>query len=150
MLPASLALPLREHLVRVRELHRADLADGFGAVYMPNALDRKYPNAGREWCWQYVFPSPRRSVDPRSGAVRRHRADEQAVQRALQNAVRKAGITKPATPHTLRHYVPFQTMSGDVGGSAILIVTTDRSVVEALSQSPDIVFPTLQTVEEAQ
>jgi integron integrase len=103
MLPGSPALPLREHLSRVRELHRADLAEGFGEVYMPNALARKYPNAGREWCWQYVFPAQRRSVDPRSGAVRRHRADEQAVQRALQNALRRAGITKPATPHTLRH-----------------------------------------------
>ncbi|HNL23689.1 MAG TPA: tyrosine-type recombinase/integrase, partial [Pseudomonadales bacterium] len=67
------------------------------------ALDRKYPRAGREWGWQYVFPSTRRSVDPRSGAIRRHHADEKVLQRAMKRAVREAGIVKPATPHTLRH-----------------------------------------------
>jgi integron integrase len=103
MLPESLVSPLRIHLERVRELHRQDLAAGHGEVYLPFALDRKYPGAGREWMWQYVFPSAQLSVDPRSGAVRRHHVQDQSVQRAIRNAVRAAGIHKPATPHTLRH-----------------------------------------------
>ena len=103
MLPRSLVEPLREHLVKVRVLHRKDIAEGFGEVYLPYALDRKYPNAGREWGWQYVFPSTKRSVDPRSGVVRRHHADEKVLQRAMKRAVREADIAKPATPHTLRH-----------------------------------------------
>ncbi|MCM2309660.1 MAG: integron integrase [Sulfuritalea sp.] len=103
MLPESLVPPLRTHLERVRELHRQDLAAGHGEVYLPFALDRKYPEAGREWMWQYVFPSAQLSVDPRSGAIRRHHVQDQSVQRAIKTAVRAAGIHKPATPHTLRH-----------------------------------------------
>jgi integron integrase len=103
MLPAGIALALRTHLVRVRALHRADLADGRGTVHLPFALARKYPNAAREWGWQYVFPSRDCSVDPRSGAVQRHHLSEQTVQRALRAALRASGIAKPATPHTLRH-----------------------------------------------
>ena len=103
MLPSSIEPALREHLDRVRELHRRDLAEGYGEVYLPFALDRKYPSAGRDWGWQYVFPSGRLSVDPRSGVTRRHHVQDQAVQRALRQAVRDAGLAKPATPHTLRH-----------------------------------------------
>ena len=103
MLPASLAPALRTHLERIRELHRQDLAEGHGEVYLPFALDRKYPGAEREWMWQYVFPSAKLSVDPRSGAVRRQHVQDQCVQRAIKVAVRAAGIHKPATPHTLRH-----------------------------------------------
>ena len=103
MLPASLAPTLREHLERVRELHRQDLVAGYGDVYLPYALERKYPSAGREWMWQYVFPSATLSVDPRSGVVRRHHAQDQCVQRVILQAVRDAGILRPATPHTLRH-----------------------------------------------
>jgi integron integrase len=103
MLPDRLALPLREHLVRVKALHEDDLRAGYGEVYLPHALARKYPSAPRDWAWQYVFPSSKRSVDPRSGAVRRHHADDQNVQRAMRAALRAAGIGKPATPHTLRH-----------------------------------------------
>ena len=103
MLPASLAPVLREHMARVAELHRQDLATGHGEVWLPYALERKYPNAGREWAWQYVFPSAKLSVDPRSGVVRRQHVADQAVQRALKLAVRAAGVAKPATPHTLRH-----------------------------------------------
>jgi integrase len=79
------------------------LEEGYGEVYLPDALARKYPGAPRQWAWQYVFPSRTRSVDPRSGAVRRHHADEKALQRAMQQAVRRAGVAKLATPHTLRH-----------------------------------------------
>jgi integron integrase len=103
MLPAMLVDPLKTHLKRVKDLHDQDVTEGFGEVYLPYALDRKYPNAAREWGWQYVFPSRNRSVDPRSGAVRRHHVQDQAIQRAIQQAVRDAGIVKPATPHTLRH-----------------------------------------------
>jgi len=103
MLPARLVPELREHLMRVHELHGRDLTAGYGEVYLPYALDRKYPSAGREWGWQYVFPSANLAVDPRSGVVRRHHVMDQAVQRAIRQAVREAGIAKPATPHTLRH-----------------------------------------------
>ncbi|MFZ4535049.1 integron integrase [Propionivibrio sp.] len=103
MLPASVVPALRVHFDRVRELHRQDLAGGHGEVHLPYALDRKYPSAGREWMWQYVFPAAGLSVDPRSGVVRRHHVQDQSVQRAIRQAVRDAGINKPATPHTLRH-----------------------------------------------
>ena len=103
MLPESLISALREHLVRVQELHRQDVETGHGEVHLPFALDRKYPSAGREWMWQYVFPSAKLSVDPRTGVVRRHHVQDQSVQRAIRQAVRNAGINKPATPHTLRH-----------------------------------------------
>jgi integrase len=87
----------------VKEIHQEDLRAGFGEVYLPYALERKYPNAGREWGWQYVFPSGRRSIDPYSGKERRHHLDEKVLQRAIKRAVRDAGITKPASCHTLRH-----------------------------------------------
>ena len=87
----------------MKALHAADLAAGFGEVYLPWALERKYPNAAREWAWQYVFVAARRSVDPRSGAVRRHHVEAQSIQRAMRHALRLAGVSKPATPHTLRH-----------------------------------------------
>jgi integron integrase len=103
MLPATLVDPLRERLARTQALHAEDLADGLGNVYLPYALERKYPNASREWCWQWVFPSRRRSLDPRSGIERRHHVAETALQRAVKDAVRSAGIEKPASCHTLRH-----------------------------------------------
>ncbi len=103
MLPEAVIPALKLHLAKVQALHDEDLALGFGEVYLPFALDRKYPAAGREWGWQYVFPSRNLSVDPRSGKTRRHHVDEKGVQRAMKQAVRDAGLTKPATPHTLRH-----------------------------------------------
>jgi len=103
MLPRSIVPRLRRQLDDVREQHELDLADGFGDVWLPFALARKYPHAGREWPWQYVFPAARRSPDPRGGVVRRHHIGDQAFQRAMQQAVRDAGIAKLATPHTLRH-----------------------------------------------
>lgn len=102
-LPDGLILPLKQHLAHVRLLHDKDLADGFGAVYLPHALERKYPSAPREWHWQYVFPSGSRSMDPRSGVERRHHLDESSIQKAIRAAVRKAGVQKPASCHTLRH-----------------------------------------------
>lgn len=103
MLPQSLVPDLRQHLDRVKLLHEADLAAGLGAVYLPYALARKYPTAGREWAWQYVFPAAALSVDPRGGVRRRHHVEDQTVQRAMKKAVVSAGLTKPASPHTLRH-----------------------------------------------
>jgi integron integrase len=103
MLPTSLVEPLTQHLARVKLLHDSDLRAGYGDVYLPFALARKYPNAGREWGWQYVFPSSKRSIDPRSDVTRRWHAHESNIQRAMRQALRDAGIHKPATPHTLRH-----------------------------------------------
>jgi integron integrase len=105
MLPVKLAEPLRQHLIKVQVQHRQDLSDGFGAVYLPEALARKYPKAAREWYWQYVFPSSRLSLDPRAsdGVLRRHHVDESSLQQAVKRAVRESGIAKPASCHTLRH-----------------------------------------------
>jgi integron integrase len=103
MLPNSLIDPMRTHLARIRQLHENDLREGFGRVYLPQALAAKYPTADREWGWQYVFPSSRRSIDPRSGIECRHHAAEDALQRAVKQALRKANIVKPGTVHTLRH-----------------------------------------------
>jgi integron integrase len=103
MLPLRVAPALRDQMEHAREIHRGDLAEGHGAVWLPYALARKSPGAAREWAWQYVFPADARSADPRDGVVRRHHLGEQAFQRAMKNAVRAASIAKPATPHTLRH-----------------------------------------------
>jgi len=103
MLPSAIRDPLIEHLATVRELHRTDLAAGFGAVFMPDALDRKYPASAREWGWQWVFPAAGISRDPRSGRMRRHHVHERSIQNAVRQAVRSAGIDKPASCHTLRH-----------------------------------------------
>lgn len=103
MIPQLLATPLEENLGMVRVLHQADLAAGFGEAHLPFALNRKYPRAGRDWGWQFVFPAATRSRDPRSGVIRRHHLHEQSFQRAFKQAVRDAKLIKPATPHTLRH-----------------------------------------------
>lgn len=102
-LPTSLAAPLRTHLERVRAMHAEDLRAGFGAVALPRALDRKYPNAPREWSWQWVFPASSRYRDVEANTERRHHLHETAVQRAVKSAAANAGIAKPATCHALRH-----------------------------------------------
>jgi integron integrase len=102
-LPATLRDGLQRQLARARLLHEADLAAGHGEARLPYALARKYPHAGREWGWQFVFPSQQLSRDPLDGVLRRHHLDEAGLQRAINRAVRVAGIAKPATCHTLRH-----------------------------------------------
>ena len=103
MLPEKLIEPLRAHLERARLLHVRDLREGYGEVQLPYALARKYPRAGKEWCWQYIFPSKNRSADPDDGVIRRHHIDESVPQRAVKEAVRAAGIAKHVNCHTLRH-----------------------------------------------
>ena len=103
MLPVNLATALERHFRKVKAQHEEDLARGLGRVFLPEALVRKYPNAAREWSWQYAFPSSRLSLDPRTGEKRRHHLDESLLQNAVKRAVRTGGISKPATCHTLRH-----------------------------------------------
>lgn len=103
MLPRSLLAPLREQLMRSRALWSADRAAGRSGVYMPHALDAKYPRAGQTWAWQWVYPAPKLSVDPRSGVERRHHLFEERLGRQLKLAVSQAGIAKHVTVHTLRH-----------------------------------------------
>jgi integron integrase len=103
VMPETIQKPLREHLKSVKATHEKDLEKGFGEVYLPEALDRKYLQAAKEWGWQYVFPSLTLSVDPRSGKVRRHHISPSSIQKIVAEAVGKAGISKHATVHTLRH-----------------------------------------------
>jgi integron integrase len=103
MFPDVLLEPLRLHLNQVRAQHELDLAMGYGTVYLPYALERKYPNANREFAWQYVFPAPVLSIDPLCGLRRRHHLNEANLQRAVKKAARLARIDKPVTPHAFRH-----------------------------------------------
>ena len=103
MLPSSVVNGLQAHLVQRRALFDDDNRIGKANVFLPDALAIKYPNAATQWCWQYIFSSGSYSIDPRSGVERRHHIDEKLLQRAMKKAVQGSGITKPATPHTLRH-----------------------------------------------
>lgn len=103
VLPDSLMAPLRAQVEMVEALHKQDLAEGYGEVWLPRALDKKYPNAPKELAWQYVFPARKLSVDPRSDVKRRHHFGEKTVQRYVKKAVKEAGINKPASCHTFRH-----------------------------------------------
>ena len=103
VLPENLIKPLQDQAARAKRLHDKDLDEGFGEVHLPDALARKYPSAGRAWGWQYVFPSARRSIDPRTGRERRHHLYEQSVQKTVAIAAKRAGLVKPVSPHVLRH-----------------------------------------------
>jgi integron integrase len=103
ILPETLKEPLKEQLGRTRRLHDLDLQEGYGETHLPYALARKYPRAGFEWGWQYIFASKNRSADPEDGVIRRHHLDESVLQRAIRKATRLAGIHKPVHCHTLRH-----------------------------------------------
>jgi len=103
MLPEKLCRPLEEHLRNTRAIHQKDLKDGFGSVLLPYALSRKYPNASKQWGWQWIFPQKRRWRDAKNGWEGRHHLDESIIQRAVKAAVGAAGLEKRATCHTLRH-----------------------------------------------
>ena len=103
MLPASLVQPLKNQIAFVRSQHDQDIAQGYGSVELPFALARKYPNADKEFGWQYIFPSDRLSTDPRSGIIRRHHLDPSGLQRAVRAAAKLALVDKPVSPHTFRH-----------------------------------------------
>jgi integron integrase len=103
VLPNALIEPLRAHLSAVRDLHHQDLGQGLGAVVVPDAIARKYPSAPRAWTWQWAFPATRPYADRETGEIFRHHLHESVIQRAVRAAAASAGITKPATPHTLRH-----------------------------------------------
>ena len=101
--PEILAGPLHNHLEKMKMIHEKDLMQGYGTVYLPYALDRKYPNVEREWNWQFVFPGRGLSKDPRSGTIRRHHVDQSVINKAIKKAVRKLGIYKKVSAHTFRH-----------------------------------------------
>jgi len=103
MLPAAVKEPLRKHLELVRNRYETDLKSGYAGVSLPYALERKYPNAGKEWGWQWIFPASTLYIDRQSGLRKRHHLHESVLQKAVREAVLKAGISKPASPHTFRH-----------------------------------------------
>ena len=110
MLPTAVKEPLAKHLDLIKRQHQSDIEHGLGRVALPNALERKYPNAGKEWGWQWVFPATSHYTDKVTGERRRHHLHESVLQKAVKEAVQKTGISKPATPHTMRHYAESRTM----------------------------------------
>jgi integron integrase len=102
-LPDTLVEPLKRQLQYAKALHQQDLAEGYGSVYLPYAIEQKYKNAHKEWIWQYLFPAPNRSEDPRTKIIRRHHLDDTTVQKAVKQAAKLAGISKRVSPHTFRH-----------------------------------------------
>lgn len=103
MLPQKIIEPFKKHLSKAKEIHEKDLINGYGSVYLPYAIERKYPNAKYEWGWQYVFPATKISTDPTSGIQRRHHLYDTVIQKAVKQAVRNVGIVKQASCHTFRH-----------------------------------------------
>jgi len=103
ILPRTLVGPLQTQLLQAKRIHDADLANGYGEVALPDAIERKYPNAAREWLWQWVFPASHLSTDPRSGEARRHHVHESSLQKAVRRAAKRAGVTKRVSPHVFRH-----------------------------------------------
>jgi len=112
-MPDSLITPLQRQVERVRLFHDEDMGAGFGQVYLPNALEKKYPNAATELAWQYLFPAPKCSIDPRSpGVMRRHHLEPSGLQRSVKEAAHKAGVHKRVTCHTFRHSFATHLLQG--------------------------------------
>jgi integrase len=114
MLPACLDKPLQQQLKKAKYIHDMDCKQGFGRVYLPYALERKYANANREWPWQFVFPASKRYFDPVDKTERRYHIHESALQKGIKEAIRKAGISKSGSCHTLRHYAEFKIMPSNI------------------------------------
>ena len=152
MLPAVVQADLARHLDRVRELHQRDLQAGAGWVELPTALARKYPNAGREWVWHWVFPATRMYRDRATGQRRRHHLHESVLQRIVKDAVRRAGIAKRATPHTLRHSFATHLLEDgrDIRTVQELLghrdVTTTQIYTHVLNRGPSAVRSPLDTM----
>lgn len=132
ILPESLIPSLRLHLENVKSMHQKDLSDGFGAVYLPSALEQKYPHANREWYWQYVFPASELSMDKRTGIYRRHHIHETLIQRAIREAARLAKIDKHVTPHTLRHSFATHLLQNNYDTQHLRIWAGVRTIQELL------------------
>ena len=154
MLPQSLKEPLRLQIEVALQVHSRDLEAGFGETSLPYALARKYPNAGREPGWQYVFPASRRGIDPRDGKERRHHRDEKMLQKAVRTAVRAVGIIKPASCHTLRHSFATHLLEGgyDIRTVQELLghkdVTTTQIYTHVLNRGGNGVLSPLDKVME--
>jgi integron integrase len=154
VLPERLAAPLRRHLRQVKAQFETDRANDVGGVYLPDALTEKYPNAPTEWRWQYVFPSPQLSEDPRRGVVRRHHRSDSAVQRAVKHAADDAGLETRATCHTLRHSFATHLLADgtDVRTIQTLLghedLNTTMRYVHLLEQSGDHVESPLDTIDQ--
>ena len=133
ILPAAVKDQLQGHLKDVKQLHEKDLSLGHGDVHLPDALNRKYPHAGKEWAWQYVFPANHLSVDPRSGRVRRHHIGDSAIQDVIKKAVKRADIPKHATVHTLRHSFATHLLMNGVNMETTMIYT---HVLRDMSHAP--------------
>ena len=132
VLPDSLIPALQTHLEDVKALHQKDLREGFGEVSLPYALARKYPNAPKEWPWQYVFPASQRSTDPLSGKIKRHHLDESVLQKAVRQAASLAGLSKPVSPHTFRHSFATQLLQNGYETQHLRFWAGVRTVQELL------------------
>jgi integrase len=137
LLPQTLVAPLQRHLIKVQALHEEDVAEGYGDVDLPYALARTYPNAGQAWVWQYVFPTAKRRRDPRFGVERRHHVSATVLQKAVKEAIQRAGIAKHGTCHTLRKVPPHCTSFVDrrdpLSASSLLWANRRNAAVVATS-----------------